>query len=187
MRIAVSGTHFMGKTTLISDFVEAHPDYKYEIEAYLKLQDESTIESSLEPTLDSLIEQLDYSIEQFNNSTHSNIIFDRSPIDYIAYAMHIAEQDSFDISDSEVYEKFDQIKEALNTLDLIIFLPITKQYCIEYDEENRFHRKMVDTYLKEIYRDDKYNLFPSYDHPKIVEIYGDRLARVKKLEIICNI
>lgn len=88
MRIAVSGTHFMGKSTLINDFIKTHPEYRCKVEAYYKLQDEETMELSLEPTLDSLIEQLDYSIEQLNSCANEcNIIFDRCPIDYIAYAI----------------------------------------------------------------------------------------------------
>ena len=76
MRIAVSGTHFIGKTTLIEDFLKKHPEYKYEKEAYHQLQDEKTMELSLEPTLDSLLEQLDYSIKQLNqNKDERNIIF----------------------------------------------------------------------------------------------------------------
>lgn len=59
MRIAVSGTHFIGKSTLIQDFIKAHPDYKCEIESYYKLQDEKIMELSLEPSLESLLEQLD--------------------------------------------------------------------------------------------------------------------------------
>ena len=66
MRIAVSVTHFIGKSTLIEDFMTAHPDYTCEIEPYYKLQDEKTMELSLEPSLDSLVEQLDYSIDQIN-------------------------------------------------------------------------------------------------------------------------
>lgn len=63
MRIAISGAHFMGKTTLIEDFIEKHPNYKYEIEPYYKLQDEEKMELSLEPSLGSLLKQLDYSID----------------------------------------------------------------------------------------------------------------------------
>ena len=55
MRIAVSGTHFTGKSTLIEDFIKKHPDYKCEIEPYYKLQDEKAMELSLEPSLDKFI------------------------------------------------------------------------------------------------------------------------------------
>ena len=43
-------------------------------------------------------------------------------MDYIAYAMCVAEQESIDINDSEIAERFPKVKEALNNLDSIIFL-----------------------------------------------------------------
>lgn len=183
MRIAVSGTHFIGKSTLIDDFVKTHPNYKSEVEAYHKLQDEKEMELSLEPSFESLIEQLGYSIEQLNrNSNERNIIFDRCPVDYIAYAMCIAAQESIDINDTEIVERFSDVKEALDNLDMIVFLPITKEHLIEYTEENSTYRKNADKFFKQIYRDDVYDIFPRYGHPKIIEIWGDRLARVNKLE-----
>jgi len=87
MRIAISGTHFIGKSTLIEDFINAHPDYKSELEPYYKLQEEKTMELALEPSLESLLEQLDYSIDQINLSNERNVIFDRCPVDFIAYAL----------------------------------------------------------------------------------------------------
>jgi hypothetical protein len=180
MRIAVSGSHFMGKSTLIKDFIEKYPDYKCEIEPYYKLQDEKTMELSLEPSLESLLEQLDYSIKQVNElANEHNIIFDRCPIDYIAYAMCEA---SIDINNSEIFERFPEVKEALNNLDMILFLPITKEHLIEYTEENPAYRIAADKCFKKIYRDDIYDIFPRYNHPKIIEIWGDRLARIKKIE-----
>lgn len=183
MRIAVSGTHFMGKSTLIDDFIKNHPNYKREIEPYYKLQDEKAMELSLEPSLDSLIEQLDYSIEQLNQCTNEHhIIFDRCPIDFIAYAMCAVDENETDINENEISERFSDVKDALNNLDLIIFLPMTKEHIIEYTEENPAYRKMADKCFKKIYRDDLFDIFPSYNHPRIIEIWGDRLTRVKKLE-----
>lgn len=183
MRIAVSATHFMGKSTLIEDFIKKHPHYRCESEPYYKLQDEEELEVSLEPSLDILLEQLDYSLTQLNEETHEqNIIFDRCPVDFLAYAMCTLEQESIDINNSEVSERFPDIKEALNSLDLIVFLPITNKHSIEYTEENPVYRKAVDKCFKKIYRDDICDIFPRYDQPKIIEIYGDRLTRVKTLE-----
>lgn len=183
MRIAVSGTHFIGKSTLIEDFIKKHPQYKCEIEPYYKLQEENSAELSLEPSLDSLVEQLDYSISQINESANTqNIIFDRCPVDFLAYAMCILAQDSIDIHDSEVSDRFVDLKAALNNLDLIIFLPISNENHIEYTEENPAFRKAADKYFKKIYRDDICDIFPSYNYPKIIEITGDRIERLKKLE-----
>ena len=183
MRIAVSGTHFIGKSTLIKDFIEKHPEYKSEAEPYYKLQDEHAIGSLLEPCLDSFIEQLDYSIKQLNEcAKEQNIIFDRCPVDFLAYAMRELARESIDINDSEVWDKFPAIKTALNNLDLIIFLPITKENSIEYTEENPAYRKAIDKCFKKLYRDEICDIFPRYNHPKIIEIAGNETTRLKILE-----
>lgn len=183
MRIAVSGTHFIGKSTLIDDFIKLYPHYQHEIEPYYKLQDEKSMELSLEPSLDSLLEQLDYSIAQLNEcSKEKNVIFDRCPVDFIAYAMCQLDQDEIDINDSEVSERFDDVKEALNQLDLILFLPITKENSIDYTEENPAYRRSANKNFKKLYRDEICDIFPRYGHPKIIEIYGDREKRIKTLQ-----
>lgn len=183
MRIAVSGTHFIGKSTLIEDFIKRHPDYQLEIEPYYKLQHEKSMELSIEPSLESLLEQLDYSIHQLNEcAKKKNVMFDRCPIDFVAYAMATLDQNDIDMNDSEVSERFSDIKAALNNLDLILFFPISKENFIEYTEDNPVYRKLVDKCFKKIFRDDIYDIFPRYNHPKIVEIAGDRLVRIKTVE-----
>lgn len=183
MRIAVSGTHFIGKTTFIEDFINLHTNYRREIEPYYKLHEEKEVEVALEPSLDSLIEQLDCSINQLNESTEEkNVIFDRCPIDFLAYAMCALKEDDIDINDSEVAERFDEIKEALDSLDLIVFLPISNENAIEYTEENPTYRRMADKHFKQIYREDLLDIFPCYNHPKVIEITGNPAERVRKLE-----
>jgi hypothetical protein len=51
-----------------------------------------------------------------------------------------------------------------------------------FTEENPAYRKAADKCFKRIYRDDICDIFPRYGHPKIIEIWGDRLTRIKKLE-----
>ena len=183
MRIAISGTHFIGKSTLIEDFIKKYPNYRCEIEPYYQLQDEQSMELSLEPSLDRLLKQLDYSIHQLNEcKNETNVIFDRCPLDFLAYAMCTLDQDFIDIYDSEVSERFAEIKEALNYLDLIVFLPIAKENSIEYTEENPAYRRAADQCFKKFYRDDSYDIFPRYNHPKIIELFGDRITRLKNLE-----
>jgi hypothetical protein len=183
MHRAISGTHFNGKSTLIEDFIKAHPNYQYEPEPYDQLQDEGAMELSLEPSFSNLVVQLNFSIGRLNKlANEKDIIFDRCPIDFIAYAMCLAEQGTFDIHDTEVAEKFSEVTEALNNIDLIVFLPIDKENPIEYTEENPIFRKRADKYFRKIYRDDLFDIFPKYNHPRIIELSGDRITRMKKLE-----
>ncbi|HET9843158.1 MAG TPA: AAA family ATPase [Gammaproteobacteria bacterium] len=184
MRIAVSGTHCMGKSTLIQDFIELYPHYRCEIEAYYKLQEVKTMEVAQTPTFESLVEQLDFSIHQIHqNAQESLVIFDRCPIDYIAYAMLEAAYDEIDIHQTEIADRFPEVKEALNLLDLIIFIPMHRAYPIAYHEENPEYRKEADHCFKRIYRDDVCDIFPKFNHPRIVEVFGDRKKRIQTLKL----
>jgi len=49
MRIAVSGTHGVGKSTLIEEFLRAHPDFVHEPEPYVVLVEDYGEEFSAEP------------------------------------------------------------------------------------------------------------------------------------------
>lgn len=182
MRIAVSGTHGMGKTTLIDDFINKYPAYIKITEPYHQLLEEKSVELSLEPSLESFQEQLDYSIELLNKyGNQPNVIFDRCPIDFIAYAM-CCFRDNVEVHDSEIADRLDEIKDALNCLDLIVFIPLSKDHSIDYHEENPAYRKLADRHFKELYRDEIIDIFPKYGHPKVIEVVGNRENRLKIVE-----
>ncbi len=129
MYIAISGTHFIGKSTLINDFIKKHPDYYCEIEPHHQLQNDHGVEFSEELTLDCILKQLDYSIERINyRANKTDIIFDRCPVDFIAYAMHIIGRCQIDLNDTDIGERLPLVKDALKKLNLIVFLPITKEH-----------------------------------------------------------
>jgi len=97
--------------------------------------------------------------------------------------MHcVTDQDAIDINNTEVSERFQEVKDALTNLDLVVFLPITQENSIEYTEENPAYRKAADQWFKKIYRDDILDIFPRYNLPIIIEISGDRITRIKILD-----
>ena len=101
MRIAISGSHSLGKSTVVRDWREAHPCYLVEEEPYralslngpyeIKFMDKST---KLHNEL-----QLFHSISRVHrySSINDNVIFDRCPIDYLAYSRYTAEIGKTDI------------------------------------------------------------------------------------------
>ena len=184
MRIAISGTHCMGKTTFIENFLKIYPEYVYEEEPYYQLQEKHGIEFSGDPVLEDFIEQMTHSLEQLDfYADQANVIFERCPIDFVAYSMYLVHQEGMTIEDTRVSEMFPEIKEALENLDLIIFLPMTKEHPIICPEsEDEIYRKTIDGVLKKIYREGLFNFFPSHDHPQLLEIWGDLEERMKKLE-----
>ena len=55
---------------------------------------------------------------------------------------------------------------------------------IHYEEENSAYRAAVDRCFKKLYLDEVCDILPSYDHPRIIEIWGECQSRIKKKRTI---
>ncbi|MDP9955114.1 thymidylate kinase [Epilithonimonas hungarica] len=117
MRIAFTGSHRVGKTTLAEEIADRLPDHELIIEPYLQLEEEGYLFSEV-PTLDDYIEQFNFSVEQLQNSG-DNVIFDRCPLDLLAYIYAISKRKNI----STLYE---EMTTAIAEIDLLIFIPIEK-------------------------------------------------------------
>lgn len=115
MKLAIIGAHRVGKTTLAEKLAAALPDYTLKMEPYYALE-ESGFEFSEVPTVDDFIEQFDYSLEQVY-TREQKVIFDRCPLDILAYIHAIDEHKNI----QALYRK---VQEAVNQLDVLIFVPI---------------------------------------------------------------
>jgi hypothetical protein len=178
MRIAVTGTHGSGKTTLIEDFVEAHPDYEPEEEPYWGLAQRG-IPFSDGPSLPDLEEQLAASAELIlARAEDPQVIFDRSPIDFIAYLEVIGERAGIDWSPSGRLLR--RIERALGALDLVVFVPLTIPDEIGVRIEFPRLRASVDHRLKALVRDDSLGFFEAASLP-VLEATGTRPERLSRL------
>lgn len=175
MRIAISGTHYSGKSTLIEHLLEKFPEYESFDEPYLILEEEGH-EFSNPPTVEEYEEQLDYALSLINESGE-NTIFDRSPMDFLGYALVTAQMSGEDFDYEELVSK---IEEGLSSLDAIIFLPIEEPDVIEIPRsEDRSFREMVDEKLKELILEDALGLFRDVE---ILEVTGTIDERTKSIE-----
>ena len=183
MRIAISGTHSSGKSTLIANFLGQNSHYHSYQEPFHVLIDEQ--QDSCDFSMESMQQQLELSIHQLEEGVeYDDAIFDRCPIDFIAYMMHFADGDGFDLADSDISDYFEQVVEAVQTLDLIVFLPLGPECQIEYFEADSDMRGAVDQNFKRLYRDGIYDLLPNYNNPPIIELYGDQKTALNKLQQI---
>jgi hypothetical protein len=100
MRVAVSGTHGSGKTTLVEDFAAAHPEYAHVPEPFETLSEAGAAFSD-PPTVADYLEQLEHNIETLHaHKAEANVIFDRCPLDFVAYLSVINRRsgsDAFDV------------------------------------------------------------------------------------------
>ena len=164
MRIAVSGTHCTGKSTLIDEFLRAHPDFVHEPEPYTVMVEELGDEFAAELCIEDFQRQLEFNIDRLKQHERgARVIYERCPIDFLAYIECIAPRPTF---------VFDKVLESLQRLDLIVYLPIEK--AIETDEFPKL-RKAVDRRLSKIYSEDDLGII-------IVEATGPIEKRLKTLE-----
>ena len=170
MRIAVSGSHGTGKSSLIEAFLARCPGYAHEPEAYEALADDIELTAD-GPTPEGLQALLDYTIAAVDlRAAGVPVIFERSPADYLAYAMAAARSVwSQDALASFIAESLPRVRESVRRLDLIVFLPVSAEVAARSGEGRRYRRR-VDDALRRILIEDDHGLFDAGPPPRVVEL-----------------
>ena len=177
MRIAVSGTHFSGKSTLVASLLKWLPDYTSVDEPYFLLEQQG-YEFSDPPLLEDFREQLNCSITSLNES-QNNTIFDRCSLDCLAYMLAVSRT-----MDEEPW--IQKIENAVKRLDLIVFVPI--EYCeriLVPPSPNLKLRMKVDEKLVELILDDSLKIL---ENVEVLEVTGclenrEEIIKTKLLNI----
>ncbi|WP_370674842.1 ATP-binding protein [Pleomorphomonas sp. PLEO] len=182
MRIAVTGTHGCGKTTLIDDFISAHGNYESVPEPYWLLA-QNGMPFADGPTTADLEEQLGQScMLLLEQAREKDLIFDRCPLDFIAYLDIVSASEGFEWLPQG--RLLNRIAKALASLDLIVFVPLLRLDEIGVPIEYPQLRTKVDQRLKTMLRQDDLGLLE--DGPRIVEVSGSRAERVARIETLLN-
>jgi hypothetical protein len=148
MRIAFSGAHRVGKSTLLELVGEALPDHEHIAEPYHLLEEEG-YEHSDPPSLEDFEAQLERSLDALADDDDA-VLFDRCPADILAYLLSHEDSDSFEID-----EWLPKVRAALKTLDLVVFVPIEeKDRIVLPAHEDAEHRLSVHETLREILVED---------------------------------
>lgn len=144
MRIAVSGTHRSGKSTLVEALSEALPKYETVEEPYYLLVEEGHDFAEM-PSVEDFELQLERSIACLNESG-PDVLFDRCPVDLLGYLLTHADADEFDL---DAWRP--RVEAAMEKLDLIVFLPVEHPDRIALpSSEDAELRLLVDEKLNEI-------------------------------------
>ena len=171
MRVAVSGSHSTGKSTLIGAFAAKRPEYAYEPEAYEVLADDIALISSEGPDPEGLAALLEYTASVLtNHGRGASVIFERSPVDYLAYA---AATRSMTTSERAEFmgAHVPTVRDSVRNLEMIVLLPVSsKGHIVSRPGEDERFRKRVDDELRRALIDDDYELFVGRDAPVVLEL-----------------
>jgi len=160
MRVAFSGSHRTGKTTLVEAIAERLPDHEVFVEPYYMLEDDG-FELSDPPSREDFERQLRLSIDLIVASP-PNALFDRSPVDFVAYLGVDFDRD--DWSD---------LHGALEMLDAIVRVSIESpdRIVLPAHEDKRF-RHDVDEAITAVF--DDFGI-------TTIDVRGDLDARVQQV------
>lgn len=141
MKIAFTGAHNVGKTTLAEKIHALVPEFIFIAEPYQELLEEGHSFSGT-PNPEDFSIQLERSLENVEID-ELDVLFDRSPLDLLAY-IHVT-------GGAEASRKhYLQVKEAMDEIDLLVFVPIENPDII-VGTESEFPklRKQVNNLLEE--------------------------------------
>jgi thymidylate kinase len=170
MRIAISGTHRSGKSTLVEKLADALPEYLTVDEPYHLLAEEGYDFAEM-PSVEDFELQLERSIESLDES-EPKVIFDRCPADFLGYLLTHSDVDVFDLE-----RWLPRIRAAMEKLDLIIFLPVEERDRIALpSSEDAELRMQVDEQLKEIFLENSFDF-----DADVLEVTGSPHERVRRV------
>lgn len=170
MRIAFSGTHRAGKSTLLEHVAELLPGYTTVDEPYYLLEEEG-YEVAEVPSIEDFEAQLERSIASLEDSG-DNVLFDRSPADILAYLVTHDDAESFDVD-----TWLDRVTDAMNTLDLVVFVPVEARDRIALpSHEDREQRMAVHEKLEAFLIDDEHGC-----DLEVLRVEGDVRSRVDQV------
>jgi hypothetical protein len=183
MRIAVSGTHCCGKSTLVDEFLLAHPNYAHEPEPYTALVEDYGEEFSADPCVDDFYRQLEFNVDRISHhSSGERVIYERSPVDFLAYILALKDLKRDEVDSGLFKTALGLVVGAIRNLDLIVFLPVDDAECIDVpDSEDPKLRKAVDARLIAILDGDEFGVVSS-GNTAVVEARGSTAQRLRMLE-----
>jgi hypothetical protein len=191
MRIAISGSHSLGKSTIVNEWVAKNPQFHREEEPYRVLGLYGPYEILFRDASTKLHNgiQMYYNISRIHRYGEStdDVIFDRAPVDYIAYSQYTANQGSTDIDGAFVESMVPAVRESLDHLDILAFVPKSESWPVEMETDgirpvDHAYRDEVDAIFKQIYREGRFQVLPEKNGPLLVELWGPREQRLDQLQ-----
>ena len=147
MRIAISGSHRVGKTTLAEALAERLPGHELVPEPYYLLQEDG-YEFAGMPSIEDFERQLERSIACIQESG-SDVVFDRCPLDILGYLVTHRDAGACQIEDW-----MPQVRQAVAKLDVVVFVPVEAPDRVDVPRSEARLRSDVDTVLSDIIVDD---------------------------------
>lgn len=170
MRVAFSGTHRSGKSTLLGEIAGLLPHYATVDEPY-DLLEEDGYESAEKPSVEDFEAQLERSLVSLQEPG-ANVLFDRCPADILAYLLAHDDGAGFDVD-----EWLERVVKAMRTLDLVVFVPVESPDRIAVlAQDDRALRMAVHDTLEDLLLEERYAF-----EVEVLRVQGDPQQRAQQV------
>ncbi len=171
MRVAISGTHGIGKTTLVEALCARLPGHAMLDEPYYLLEEQG-YEFDFPPSREDYRAMLACSVRSMRSPSPSKVVFDRTPLDYLAY-LAASGADPVEEADASA------LRSAFATLDLLIIAVITpeSERVLPAPELPGLRSRMNDA-LRELVYDDPLD---AWNDTPVLELSGPLDNRLKAI------
>ena len=179
MRIAFSGTGNSGKTTMVKSFLHTWQQYVTPEKTYRDILEEENLTHSTETSVETQNKILDFMVDQVvSYDKDSKVIFDRCPLDNVAYTLWCNEKEKDGFTREFVTKQISIMKESMRSLDIIFLCRFDKSQKIEDDgfrETNKEFILEVDNIFNSLFQQYSQNpeadiFFPKGDSPAVIEL-----------------
>ena len=187
MRIAFSGTGNSGKTTLVKSFLYNWKTYSTPDKTYRDLIEEEDLLHSSQTTTKTQEKILNFMVDQIQSTEKdSNTVFDRCPLDNIAYSMWCNEKNIKGFSNSYVSKQIELMKESMRSLDIIFLCRFDEGQAVVDDglrDTDKEFIKEVDNIFYSLHLQYTQNpesdvFFPKGDSPCMIELPHNGQERI---------
>jgi hypothetical protein len=169
MRVAISGTHGTGKTTLAQALCAHLPGHIAADEPYYLLEEEG-YEFGFPPSLEDYRALLARSLQSLSPPLLPGVVYDRTPLDYLAYMAATGADPSHEAGAAT-------LRPAFASLDLLVITPITTEteQILPAVQMPALRSQMNDALLELVY-DDPLN---AWEDIPVLELNGPLDGRVE--------
>ena len=122
------GTQCIGKTTFIDDMILQWPQLSRPEKTYRDLIKEKKLPVNKKGTKESQEAILNFLVDEaMNNYGKKKMIFDRTPLDNLAYSLWLYDKQTSDIDEAFIDKTVSIVRNAMKFYSVLFYIPLCKE------------------------------------------------------------
>lgn len=194
-KIGIIGTQCIGKSTLVEDMMLQWPQLSRPEKTYRDLIKEKNLPINKSGTKESQGLILDFLVEEASkNYGKKKMVFDRTPLDNLAYTFWLYDKGVSDIDEDFIDNCVFKVRNALSHYSILFYLPLIEQNNVpltskEQRDIDPVYRAEIDVLFDTFYRaweSRNTKFFNNEDTPPIIPVFGNPIERVEMMALYIN-